>query len=117
MLLIKENELDFYTFVQDLINSKTPKELTLKLTVSENYYEVPTEFTELSDLEYAKVFREEPFKTQLTNKIKSININETYKFMKDNLDLFINLGTIAINYQSLCNTELNYHNYDSLIRT
>lgn len=110
--------MDFYKFVQDLINSKTQKELTLKLTVSENYYEVPTEFTELSDLEYAKVFREEPFKTQLTNEIKSINnINETYKFMKDNPDLFINLGTIAINYQILCNTELNYHNYDSLIRT
>jgi hypothetical protein len=37
--------------------------------------------------------------------------------MKENLDLVTNLGTIAINYQTLTNIKNSLHNYDSLIRT
>jgi hypothetical protein len=89
----------------------------LKLTVNENYYEVPTEFTELSDNEYYKVFHDETYKKQLKIKIKNIPITNVYKFMKENLDLVTNLGTIAINYQTLTNIKNSLHNYDSLIRT
>jgi hypothetical protein len=88
----------------------------LKLTVNENYYEVPTEFTELSDNEYYKVFHDETYKKQLNIKIKNIPITNVYKFMKENLDLVTNLGTIVINYQTLTNIKNSLHNYDSLIR-
>jgi hypothetical protein len=87
------------------------------LTVNENYYEVPTEFTELSDNEYYKVFHDETYKKQLNIKIKNIPITNVYEFMKKNLDLVTNLGTIAINYQTLTNIKNSLHNYDSLIRT
>lgn len=115
--LIKNDEIESYKFIQNLINSKTEKELTLKLTVNENYYEVPTEFTELSDNEYYKVFHDETYKKQLNIKIKNIPITNVYEFMKENLDLVTNLGTIAINYQTLTNIKNSLHNYDSLIRT
>jgi hypothetical protein len=87
------------------------------LTVNENYYEVQTEFTELSDNEYYKVFHDETYKKQLNIKIKNIPITNVYKFMKENLDLVTNLGTITINYQTLTNIKNSLHNYDSLIRT
>mgnify|MGYP006367054317 CR=1 FL=1 len=67
------------------------------MTVNENYYEVPTEFTELSNNEYYKVFHDETYKKQLNIKIKNIPITNVYEFMKENLDLSeIKLDTSTI---------------------
>jgi len=117
--LIQKDEVhnfdQFFEFIQLLINSTEEKILTIQLTNNENSFTEPIELYELSNQQYGKPFKDEPYKDSLIKKIKNKSLSNALKIMKENINQLTNLGTIKININTITDDNFEFDNEDTII--